>query len=221
METHMFISSWANAGALMECRAHETNVRLWCVRWGVLSSLPVACTTFDNVSLRLKNNRLLGKDIRKVTWRIRKSVLTRSILAIGANLVVAIDVVLATVGVLTNGGVLPKMKKMAPAIHTSSPSQVWLELFVLWSLSKSFTSRDVEILFAFLMAGPSWHLSRILYLLHSRVHPCDDWDSWYCGSASHLCSIDFDFRCFTAIVASVAFQLSYCHCFGLCVPPWE
>ena len=51
----MINSFWVNAGALMDCYAHKTNVRLWCVRWGVLSSVFVACTTFDNVSSRLKH----------------------------------------------------------------------------------------------------------------------------------------------------------------------
>ena len=72
-----------------------------------------------------KNNRLTGKEICKVTWRFRKSVLIRSIPAIPANLVVlAMHVVLAILEVPTTANVgvptkLPKMKKMTHAIHIS------------------------------------------------------------------------------------------------------
>ena len=62
----------------------------------------------------LKNNRPTGKEICKVTWRLRKSLLIRPIPAIRANLVVlATGVVLAIVGVPTK---LSRLK-MARAIH--------------------------------------------------------------------------------------------------------
>ena len=45
------------------------------------------------------NNRLIGKELCKATWRLRKSVLIRPILAIRVNLVVlAVGVALAIVG---------------------------------------------------------------------------------------------------------------------------
>ena len=55
------------------------------------------------------------------------------------------------------------------------------------------------------------------HLLYARVYPCDDCDSWYCGSINHLCSTDLKFLLFAAVDASFAFQWSYCHCSG----PWR
>ena len=70
------IKPWANAGALDEtwtCAttvlhgAQRENMRVCCVRWGVLSSLPVAFTTFADVCMRNVQckNRLTGKEICK------------------------------------------------------------------------------------------------------------------------------------------------------------
>ena len=73
-----------------------------------------------------KNNRLKDKEICKVTWRLKKSALIRSIPAIRAKFVVlAIHVILAILVVPTR---LSKMKMML-AIHIfsiipTSPFQV-------------------------------------------------------------------------------------------------
>ena len=88
--------AWANACALMMCRAHEKTVRLWVrtVRCSVFT--PVACTTFADVCTRsFFTNRPTGKAIRAYL------------------VVLAIDVVLA---ILQGPTKLSKMKMM-PAIH--------------------------------------------------------------------------------------------------------
>ena len=80
------------------------NVRLWCVRWGVLSSPPVAYTGIA-IACRRK------KFFCKVTRRLREAVLILAIPDICANLVV-----LAILEVPTTSS---KMK-MTPAIHEFS-----------------------------------------------------------------------------------------------------
>ena len=108
----------------------------------------VACTIFANVCTRnhfVKANRLTGKEICKVTWRFRKSVLIREKTAILANVVVlAIDVVLAIVGVPTR---LSKMKMKPPILSPTLtlPSKLRTYLVVDRLLSESATWLDLGI----------------------------------------------------------------------------
>ena len=105
--------SWANDVTLVNgaqqsrVLKHENNVRLWrvmCVRWSVLSSLTVACTTFADVCTRNVSNKINEcARILQSDWRLTEAVL---IVAFPA-----IHVMLLVLAILEN----TKMKMM-PAI---------------------------------------------------------------------------------------------------------